>query len=83
MPAICRPTSPKKRFTDLFAKHGRVRLIDLARYIFSDRCLGFIEMKGHAARTAISALNGHTVRGNSLRVNEERPPWAKRRQKRR
>jgi hypothetical protein len=56
-----------------FAEHGRVRSMNLARDIFSGRCRGFIEMEGHEARAAINALNGHTLRGNCLRVNEERP----------
>ncbi|BBL76807.1 RNA recognition motif domain-containing protein [Methylomagnum ishizawai] len=65
----------EKEFTELFAQHGRVRSMDLARDIFSGRCrgFGFVEMEGHEARAAISALNGSTLRGNSLRVNEERP----------
>ena len=65
----------EKEFTDLFAEHGRVRSIELARDIFTGRCrgFGFVEMEGHEARAAISALNGRTLRGNSLRVNEERP----------
>lgn len=65
----------EKEFTELFAEHGRVRSFELARDIFTGRCrgFGFVEMEGHEARAAISALNGRTLRGNSLRVNEERP----------
>jgi RNA recognition motif-containing protein len=65
----------EREFTELFAQHGRVRSIELARDIFSGRCrgFGFVEMEGHEARAAISALNGFNLRGNSLRVNEERP----------
>lgn len=65
----------EQEFTQLFAEHGRVRSIDLARDMFSGRCrgFGFVEMEGHEARAAIGALNGFFLRGNSLRVNEERP----------
>jgi RNA recognition motif-containing protein len=69
------PDLTEQEFTDLFAAHGRVRSIDLVRDIFSGRCrgFGFIEMEGHEARAAIAALNGHSLRGSCLRVNEERP----------
>lgn len=65
----------EKEFTDLFAEHGRVRSTDLALDLFSGRCrgFGFIEMEGHEARAAIRALNGRSLRGKSLRVNEEHP----------
>jgi RNA recognition motif-containing protein len=70
----------EKEFTELFAEFGRVRSYELARDIFTGRCrgFGFVEMEGHEARAAIGGLNGRTVRGNSLRVNEERPRSGKR-----
>ncbi|MGX2040221.1 RNA recognition motif domain-containing protein [Methylocaldum sp. MU1018] len=65
----------EREFTELFAEYGRVRSIELARDIFSGRCrgFGFVEMEGHEARAAIAGLNGRNLRGNNLRVNEERP----------
>lgn len=65
----------EREFTELFAEFGRVRSIELARDIFSGRCrgFGFVEMEGHEARAAISGLNGRNLRGNCIRVNEERP----------
>jgi RNA recognition motif-containing protein len=69
------PDLTEKGFTDLFAEHGRVRSMDLAGDIFSSRChgFGFIEMEGHEARVAISALNGLTLRGKLSSCHEERP----------
>jgi RNA recognition motif-containing protein len=65
----------EKEFTELFTEYGRIFNYELARDIFSGRCrgFGFIEMEGHEARAAIAGLNGRSLRGNSLRVNEERP----------
>ncbi|MBP1150087.1 MULTISPECIES: RNA recognition motif domain-containing protein [Methylocaldum] len=69
------PDMTEQEFTELFAAYGRVRSIELARDIFSGRCrgFGFVEMEGHEARAAIAGLNGRNLRGNTLRVNEERP----------
>jgi RNA recognition motif-containing protein len=43
--------------------------------VFSGNCrgFGFVEMEGHEARAAISALNGWELRGQRIKVNEERP----------
>jgi RNA recognition motif-containing protein len=64
----------------LFAPHGRVRSVKLVQDLFSGKCrgFGFVEMEGHEARAAIAALNGKDLRGNLLRVNEERPQVGRR-----
>ena len=64
----------EKEITELFSAHGRVRSIKLAHDVFSGKCrgFGFIEMEGHEARAAIAGLNGKDLRGNLLRVNEEK-----------
>jgi len=69
----------EQELTDLFAAHGRVRSIKIAMDVFSGKCrgFGFVEMEGHEARAAIAALNGKELRGNPLRVNEERPKDAR------
>ncbi len=69
----------EKELAELFAAHGRVRSIKLALDVFSGKCrgFGFVEMEGHEARAAIAALNGRELRGNPLRVNQERPRDAK------
>ncbi len=58
----------------LFSRYGTVRSIHLAADVFSGRCrgFGFVEMEGHEARAAMAGLDGQDLRGNHLRVNEER-----------
>jgi RNA recognition motif-containing protein len=54
----------------LFAQHGRVFGLRMARDLFSGECRGFAElqMEGHEARNAIAALNGSTQEGATIRV---------------
>lgn len=68
------PDTTEKELTEMFSAHGKVRSIKLMHDVFSGKCkgFGFIEMEGHEARAAIAGLNGKELRGNLLRVNEER-----------
>ena len=69
------PDATEDEISGLFSTHGRVRSIRLVRDVFSGNCrgFGFGEMEGHEARAAISALNGWELRGQRIKVNEERP----------
>jgi len=71
----------ERELSELFSAFGRVRGIKLPMDVFSGKCrgFGFIEMEGHEARAAIAGLNGRDLRGNPLRVNEEKPQADKRR----
>lgn len=59
----------------LFSQHGTVRKIELPRDIFSGRNKGFafVDMEGHEARAAMSALNGIPFKGSMLKVRDEKP----------
>jgi RNA recognition motif-containing protein len=54
----------------LFAAHGRVFGLRMAKDLFSGECKGFAELKmeGHEARTAITALDGSAHDGAMIRV---------------
>lgn len=69
------PDATEDEISGLFSAHGRVRSIRLVRDVFSGNCrgFGFVEMEGHEARAAIGALNGWELRGQRIKVNEERP----------
>jgi len=60
----------------LFAEHGSVASAKIIQDRESGRSkgFGFVEMPDDgAAQTAIEALNGQTVEGRNLTVNEARP----------
>lgn len=65
----------EQELCDLFTEFGKVRKIELPRDIFSGRNKGFafIDMEGHEARAAMTALDGKTVKDKSLKVREEKP----------
>ncbi|HEX2238487.1 MAG TPA: RNA-binding protein [Gammaproteobacteria bacterium] len=69
------PDATDDEVNDLFSQHGKVFSLKLARDVFKRTCRGFgqVNMEGHEARAAIAALDGKSMRGNSLRVQEERP----------
>ena len=62
----------------LFSTHGTVTSVAIPtdRETGRPRGFGFVEMSGPDAAKAIGALNGHSMEGRSLRVNEaqDRPP---------
>ena len=55
----------------LFASHGRVFDLRIAKDLFSGECKGFAELKmeGHNARAAIAALNNSLQDGANVRVS--------------
>lgn len=64
--------------SELFAVHGRVHGLKMARDLFSGECKGFAElqMEGHEARAAIAALNGSSHGSEMIRVglkSDDRP----------
>jgi RNA recognition motif-containing protein len=55
----------------LFAAHGKVFEVQMARDLFSGECRGFaqLKMEGHQARAAISNLDGSNQQGAMIRVS--------------
>jgi RNA recognition motif-containing protein len=79
------PDATDDEVNDLFSQHGKVFRVKLVRDMFKGTCRGFgqVEMEGHEARAAIAALDGKSLRGNSLRVEEDRGSRARDRRRRR
>lgn len=70
----------------MFAEFGTVRSISVVSDIFTGRCkgFGFVEMEGHEARAAQSALDGNMIDNSdkSLRVRFDDPKAAQARKRR-
>ena len=68
-------TSSDQSVKALFSEFGTVRSIKLVTDVFTGECKGFatIEMEGHEAWAAMSALDGQSVGGSVIRVGPDRP----------
>lgn len=68
-------TATDDQLRELFTQHGAVESVNLItdRETGRLRGFGFVEMAAADAETAISALNGTSMGGRSLNVNEARP----------
>ncbi len=70
------PTTDETQLREAFAPHGEISSANVVREHDTQvsRGFGFIEMPGATeGQAAIAALNGSTLNGNLLRVNESRP----------
>lgn len=67
-------SSTEQGLQELFGNHGEVESVKIVtdRESGRSRGFGFVEMSNGASE-AISALNGHSLDGRSLTVNEARP----------
>ena len=68
-------TATDDQLRELFAQHGAVESVNLItdRETGRLRGFGFVEMAAADADTAINALNGTSMGGRSLNINEARP----------
>ncbi len=67
-------SSTEQSLTELFSEHGQVdsATIITDRETGRSRGFGFVEMS-NGGEEAISALNGQSLEGRALTVNEARP----------
>src|SRR2546426_8140514 len=69
-------SSTEQQLQELFSQHGSVTSAKIItdRYTGQSRGFGFVEMAtGEEAQKAIAALNGSSMGGRTLVVNEARP----------
>jgi len=73
------PQATEEQLNALFSEFGKVRKLELPRDIFSGRNKGFafVDMEGHEARAAMSALNGKSFMDSNLKVRDEKPKKGK------
>jgi RNA recognition motif-containing protein len=68
-------STTEESLTALFSQYGVVRSLKLVKDLFSGECRGFatVDMEGHEARAAMSALDGTEFQGGQIRVGPDRP----------
>lgn len=69
-------STTEQQLSELFAQYGTVQSAKVItdRYTGQSRGFGFVEMAtGEEAQKAIAALNGSSLGGRTLVVNEARP----------
>jgi len=68
-------STTEESLTALFSQYGVVRSLRLVKDLFSGECRGFatIDMEGHEARAAMSALDGTEFQGGQIRVGPDKP----------
>ncbi|WP_447975412.1 RNA recognition motif domain-containing protein [Nitrospira sp. Kam-Ns4a] len=69
-------SATESQLNDLFAPHGTVESARVItdKFTGQSRGFGFVEMStGEEAQQAIAALNGTTLDGRTLTVNEAKP----------
>jgi RNA recognition motif-containing protein len=68
-------SSTEEEVRELFEQHGPVETVDLVsdRETGRPRGFGFVQMDDADAAAAIEALDGTSMGGRNLRVNEARP----------
>jgi RNA recognition motif-containing protein len=67
------PSTTDASFEALFTPYGKVHSIKLVKDLLTGKCkgVGFVEMEGHEARTAVTELNGRSIENNPLTVKFE------------
>ncbi|HKF96385.1 MAG TPA: RNA-binding protein [Gammaproteobacteria bacterium] len=70
------PDATEEEVNNLFSEYGKVFSVKLVRDVFKGTCRGFgqVNMEGHEARAAMAGLDGKSLRGSNLRVEEDRGP---------
>ncbi len=73
-------TATEAGLHDLFAAYGKVFGMKVNQDFFTGQLRGFatIDMEGHEARAAITALNGRDFEGKTIYVDVDKGPKFKR-----